>query len=118
VRASLLVFVAGCGRLDFQPINANIGAILDGQSIATVDSVTNEPVTLTGVYAISGTGIGPTSVVTIDLATGDVATIGQLPGSLGVLGGLTSWDATRSTLPAVIISSRSRSCRSPRRWRP
>lgn len=69
MRASLLVFVAGCGRLDFQPINANIGAILDGQSIATIDSVTNEPVTLTGVYAISGTGIGPTSVVTIDLAT-------------------------------------------------
>jgi hypothetical protein len=93
VRACLLVVVAGCGRLDFQPINGTTGTAIDGHAIATVDSVTNDPVTLTGVYAISGNGIDPTSVVTIDLATGDVATIGQLPASLGVLGGLTSWDA-------------------------
>ena len=93
MRTPLLVLVAGCGRLDFQPIRATTGTIIDGPPIVTVDSITNDPVTLTGVYAISGNGIDPTSVISIDRATGDVGTIGKLPGSLGVLGGLTSWDA-------------------------
>ena len=94
MRAIVLVLLAGCGRLNFQPIDVtDTGTIVDGQPIVTVDSSSNAPVTLTGIYAISGNGVDPTSVVTIDITTGDVATVGQLPGSLGVLGGLAYWNA-------------------------
>lgn len=90
----VLVLAAGCGRLDFQPVSVtDTGTIVDGQPIVTIDSINNDPVTLTGLYAISGNGVDPTSIVTIDITTGDVATIGQLPASLGLLGGLTYWDA-------------------------
>jgi hypothetical protein len=90
----LCLLLGGCGRLDFDSVatNATLG---DGGN--TSDGSTGgdggSAVTLTGVYLISGDGIGPTAVLALDVTTGDVATVGTIASSFGQLDALAYWDA-------------------------
>jgi hypothetical protein len=113
VRSVLLIValaLAGCGRLGFDALSAgseiiDSGAtsddgagsarLVDGGSVGSGAA----SVTLTGVYLISGDGVGPTSVLTLDVGTGDVALVGTIAGSVGFLSALAWWDT--NTLYAV-----------------
>ena len=87
----LCLLLGGCGRLDFDSI---AGATTSGDG-GTGDAGTGDggAVALTGVYLISGDGSGPTAVLALDLATGDVATVGTIASSFGLLQALAYWDA-------------------------
>lgn len=101
-RAVLLVALVACGRLDFEARTGG-GGSLDGATDVAVGSGTlidggsvgsgSGPVTLTGVYLISGDGVGATSVLTLDVGTGDVSLVGTIAGDVGFLGALAWWDA-------------------------
>ena len=98
VRAWFLVVMAACGRLDFDSVDHSSlgdGATGDATEIGMGPGSGSgtTPVTLTGVYLISGDGVNPTSVLTLDLATGDVAVVGTIAAGAGFLGGLALWDA-------------------------
>jgi len=70
--ALALVVVAGCGRVHFD---------VDGGGGAPT------------YYAVSGDGVSPTDLLTLDLETAHATVVGTIPASLGILGGLAYWDA-------------------------
>lgn len=98
MRAWFLVALAACGRLDFDSVNGSSttsdAATTDAQDIGSApDGGGAGSVTLTGIYLVSGDGVRPTAVLTLDLVTGDVSTVGTIAASAGKLTALTAVDA-------------------------
>jgi hypothetical protein len=92
---ALALVVAGCGRLNFAPEGGEDGGASDGPMDDGISGDTNGDGG-TGaftVYAVSGDGVGPTELMTLDLKTGILTTVGTIPASFGIVGGLAYWDS-------------------------
>ena len=95
--AVVLACCAACGRVGFDSIAANRGgdagsdaAIGDGAGADAGDARAPSIVYLISAGSSSG---APTDLLTVDLATAHVTLVGNVPESLGQLGGLAYWDS-------------------------
>ncbi len=84
--AWLYLVLAACGRFSFEDRRAATDA-------PVVDTPTDASGTATRAFVISGNGLQPTELLELDLATGQLTTVGTVPASFGTLGGLAAWDA-------------------------
>ncbi len=93
VRWLVLAVVCGaCGRLGFDPVARTGDAAVDGASGGD-GARTDAPPGGTKYYLISGNGASPGELLEVDLVTGQLVLVGNIPASFGTMIGLAYWDA-------------------------
>lgn len=82
----MFLVLVGCGRFSFEDHRAGLDA-------PGGDGPQDGPAAAARSFVISGNGTLPTTLLELDLTTGQLTQVGTIPASLGVLGGLAAWDA-------------------------
>ncbi|MBL0217442.1 MAG: hypothetical protein IPQ07_26660 [Myxococcales bacterium] len=93
MRWLVLAMVCGaCGRLGFDPVTRTGDAAVDGTPDGD-GAGSDAPAGATKYYLISGNGAAPAELLEVDLVTGQLVLVGNIPPSFGTMIGLAYWDA-------------------------
>jgi hypothetical protein len=86
---ALVIACAGCGRLGFD----DVAAVAHDATPEGAGDATDAPAGPTKIYTVSGNGVQPGELFEVDLTTGQLTLLGNIPPAFGTLIGLAYWDS-------------------------